>query len=83
MGVPQGMGSATRCLPLCTSRVIPVSGSRLSWRMWIKTSIRGTYNHAQYFEGRREMLQWYADYLDSFSSGYSEPKVIAVLEKVV
>ena len=48
-----------------------------------KNSIRGTYNHAQYFEGRREMLQWYADYLDSFSSGYSEPKVIAVLEKVV
>ncbi len=26
-----------------------------------KNSIRGTYNHAQYLEGRREMLQWYAD----------------------
>lgn len=30
-----------------------------------KNSIRGTYNHAQYLEGRREMLQWYADNLDS------------------
>lgn len=29
-----------------------------------KNTIRGTYNHAQYLEGRREMLQWYADYLD-------------------
>lgn len=24
-----------------------------------KNSIRGTYNHAQYLDGRREMLQWY------------------------
>ena len=30
-----------------------------------KNSIRGTYNHAQYLDGRREMLQWYADYMDS------------------
>ncbi|MCW1971435.1 UNVERIFIED_ORG: integrase [Pantoea agglomerans] len=29
-----------------------------------KNSIRGTYNHAQYLDGRRDMLQWYADYLD-------------------
>ncbi|HBM3287280.1 TPA: tyrosine-type recombinase/integrase [Klebsiella pneumoniae] len=28
-----------------------------------KNSIRGTYNHAQYLDGRREMLQWYADYM--------------------
>lgn len=28
-----------------------------------KNSIRGTYNHAQYLEGRREMMQWYADYI--------------------
>ena len=27
-----------------------------------KNAIRGTYNHALYFEGRREMMQWYADY---------------------
>lgn len=29
-----------------------------------KNSIRGTYNHAQYLGGRREMLQWYADMID-------------------
>lgn len=29
-----------------------------------KNSICGKYNHAQYLEGRREMMQWYADYLD-------------------
>jgi len=28
-----------------------------------KNTIRGTYNHAQYLEGRREMMQWYADLL--------------------
>ncbi|KFF68755.1 tyrosine-type recombinase/integrase [Pectobacterium brasiliense] len=28
-----------------------------------KNSIRGTYNHAQYLEGRREMLQWYSEEL--------------------
>ena len=30
-----------------------------------KNAIRGTYNHAQYMDGRREMMQWYADYMDS------------------
>ncbi|HFV7173852.1 TPA: tyrosine-type recombinase/integrase, partial [Escherichia coli] len=30
-----------------------------------KNVMRGTYNHAQYLEGRREMMQWYADYIDS------------------
>lgn len=29
-----------------------------------KNSIRGTYNHAQYIDGRKEMMQWYADYID-------------------
>lgn len=28
-----------------------------------RNTIRGTYNHAQYIDGRREMLQWYADFL--------------------
>ena len=28
-----------------------------------KNTIRGTYNHAQYLEQRREMLQWYGDYV--------------------
>ncbi|MCA6974215.1 tyrosine-type recombinase/integrase [Pectobacterium carotovorum] len=30
-----------------------------------KNTIRGTYNHAQYLEQRREMLQWYANYMGS------------------
>ncbi|WP_438439414.1 tyrosine-type recombinase/integrase [Klebsiella quasipneumoniae] len=29
-----------------------------------KNAIRGTYNHAQYLDGRLEMMQWYADYID-------------------
>lgn len=33
-----------------------------------KNSIRGTYNHALYLEGRREMMQWYADYIDELRS---------------
>lgn len=33
-----------------------------------KNSIRGTYNHAQYLDGRREMMQWYADYIDNLLS---------------
>lgn len=33
-----------------------------------KNSIRGTYNHAQYLDGRREMLQWYADYMDALEN---------------
>ena len=28
-----------------------------------KNSIRGTYNHAQYLDGRREMMQWYGELL--------------------
>jgi len=34
-----------------------------------KNTIRGTYNHAQYLDGRREMLQWYADYMDALANG--------------
>ncbi|HII3142861.1 TPA: tyrosine-type recombinase/integrase [Citrobacter braakii] len=33
-----------------------------------KNAIRGTYNHAQYLDGRREMMQWYADYINSLAS---------------
>ena len=33
-----------------------------------KNSIRGTYNHAQYLDGRREMLQWYADYMEALEN---------------
>ncbi|WP_369064245.1 tyrosine-type recombinase/integrase [Enterobacter sp. MALB-1] len=39
-----------------------------------RNTIRGTYNHAQYIDGRREMLQWYADYLDELA--YENPKKI-------
>ncbi|WP_373430852.1 hypothetical protein [Serratia fonticola] len=42
-----------------------------------KNSIRGTYNHAQYLVGRREMMQWYADYLDSLVMGQEMPKLPA------
>ncbi|MEQ9889584.1 tyrosine-type recombinase/integrase [Pectobacterium zantedeschiae] len=34
-----------------------------------KNAIRGTYNHAQYLDSRREMLQWYADYMVSLENG--------------
>lgn len=34
-----------------------------------KNAIRGAYNHAQYLEGRREMMQWYADYLSGLVGG--------------
>ncbi|AMG98905.1 MAG: tyrosine-type recombinase/integrase [Enterobacter asburiae] len=34
-----------------------------------KNTIRGTYNHAQYLGQRREMLQWYGDYVDSLEQG--------------
>ena len=30
-----------------------------------KNAIRGTYNHVLYLKGGREMLQWYADYVDN------------------
>ncbi|HAH6869764.1 TPA: tyrosine-type recombinase/integrase [Escherichia coli] len=30
-----------------------------------KNAIRGAYNHALYLEGRREMMQWYADYINA------------------
>ncbi len=33
-----------------------------------KNSIRGTYNHALYLKGRRDMMQWYADYIDELRS---------------
>lgn len=33
-----------------------------------KNAIRGTYNHAHYLEGRREMMQWYADHIDKLLS---------------
>lgn len=29
-----------------------------------KNAIHGAYNHAQYLEGRQQMMQWYNDYID-------------------
>ncbi len=29
-----------------------------------KNKVRGVYNHAEYLEDRRQMMQWWADYLD-------------------
>ncbi|MBA8199131.1 tyrosine-type recombinase/integrase [Citrobacter freundii] len=34
-----------------------------------KNAIRGTYNHALYLEGRREMMQWYANYMAELQKG--------------
>ncbi len=34
-----------------------------------KDTIRGTYNCAKYWDGRVEMMQWYADYLDRLRDG--------------
>lgn len=31
-------------------------------------SIRGIYNHAQYLDQRKQMMQWYADYIDGLLS---------------
>lgn len=31
-------------------------------------NVRGIYNHAQYLEGRRDMMQWYADYIDKLTA---------------
>ncbi|ENF8300768.1 MULTISPECIES: tyrosine-type recombinase/integrase [Serratia] len=35
-----------------------------------KNAIRGAYNHAQYLDGRRKMMQWYADYLSGMDVGF-------------
>ena len=32
-----------------------------------KNKVRGTYNHAEYLEERREMMQWWANYLDEIA----------------
>ncbi|HFZ4877230.1 tyrosine-type recombinase/integrase [Serratia marcescens] len=34
-----------------------------------KNAIRGTYNHALYLEGRREMMQWYGNFIDELEMG--------------
>ena len=35
-----------------------------------KNSVRAAYNHAEYLEERKRMMQWYADYLDGLRASY-------------
>ncbi|UVO07142.1 tyrosine-type recombinase/integrase [Pectobacterium polonicum] len=44
-----------------------------------KNTIRGTYNHAQYLEQRRGMLQWYGDFIDGLEHG--DVKKVVVIGK--
>ncbi|GKV76567.1 integrase [Pectobacterium carotovorum subsp. carotovorum] len=44
-----------------------------------KNTIRGTYNHAQYLEQRRGMLQWYGDFIDGLEHG--DVKKVLVMGK--
>ncbi|MFL9998193.1 integrase arm-type DNA-binding domain-containing protein [Paraburkholderia sediminicola] len=37
----------------------------------LEGGIAGDYNHAKYLRQRREMMQWYADYLDALKTGMS------------
>ncbi|QPK14599.1 tyrosine-type recombinase/integrase [Pectobacterium versatile] len=41
-----------------------------------KNTIRGTYNHAQYLEQRRGMLQWYGDFIDGLEHGDTRKIVV-------
>ena len=34
-----------------------------------RDNVRSAYNHAQYLKERREMMQWWADYIDSVRIG--------------
>ncbi|MDC9818695.1 tyrosine-type recombinase/integrase [Pectobacterium polonicum] len=44
-----------------------------------KNTIRGTYNHAQYLEQRRGMLQWYGDFIDGLE--HEDVKKVVVIGK--
>ncbi|KHS93441.1 integrase [Pectobacterium brasiliense] len=44
-----------------------------------KNTIRGTYNHAQYLEQRRGMLQWYGDFIDGLE--HEDVKKVVVMGK--
>ena len=38
-----------------------------------RNRVRAAYNRAQYIDTRTEMMQWYADYLDTAKKGNSLP----------
>ena len=40
---------------------------------YVGGTVRAAYNHAQYLPVRRQMLQWYADYLDALRDGQPTP----------
>ncbi|GAB7217605.1 tyrosine-type recombinase/integrase [Dickeya oryzae] len=44
-----------------------------------KNTIRGTYNHAQYLEQRRGMLQWYGDFIDGLE--HEDARKVVVIGK--
>ncbi|MEQ9831415.1 tyrosine-type recombinase/integrase, partial [Pectobacterium versatile] len=44
-----------------------------------KNTIRGTYNHVQYLEQRRGMLQWYGDFIDGLE--HEDVKKVVVMGK--
>ncbi|CAB3728244.1 hypothetical protein [Achromobacter piechaudii] len=33
-----------------------------------RNMVRRAYNHAEYLDGRRQLMQWWSDYLDSCAS---------------
>ncbi len=40
-----------------------------------RNKVRAAYNHAQYIPQRRQMMQWWADYLDAVANGKMTPPV--------
>ena len=40
---------------------------------FVKNAVRPSYNHAKLLGIRREMMQWYADYLDALKNGVEPP----------
>ncbi|WP_404362541.1 tyrosine-type recombinase/integrase [Marinobacter sp.] len=46
----------------------------------VESGVAGVYNKAQYLEKRREMMQWYADYLDSLEAGTGDQPKDPVLQ---
>ncbi len=50
-------------------KVLTALGLKHSWRIAIKMRYVEPITMAQYLAGRREMMQWYADYIDSLRNG--------------
>lgn len=40
----------------------------------VGSTVAQAYNHAEYLEDRREMMQWWADYLDALRDGTKRPR---------